>query len=146
MSTEENKAVVRRYLAQVVNGVDRDAAERLVAPDLVFHSPYTPEPTRDRDSFLGMLAAVHAALPDFKLVDHALVAEGDLVASRWTVHGTHRGQLGPFAPTGKKLAIAGLSIYRVAGGRIAEGWIEDRTMELLFSNAAESARAGTAPA
>jgi steroid delta-isomerase-like uncharacterized protein len=133
--SEQNKAIMRRYFAEVVNRVDRSAAEQLVAPDLVFNSPYTPEPTRDRDSFLGMLAAVHAAFPDFELVDHAVLAEGDLVASRWTVHGTHRGQLGPFAPTGRKLAISGISIYRLAGGRVVEGWVQDDTMTLLAQGA-----------
>jgi steroid delta-isomerase-like uncharacterized protein len=147
MSGEENKALARRYFRQVVNQVDRAAAAQLVAPDLVFHSPYTPEPTRDRDSFLGMLAAVHTALPDFNLVEHALIAEGDLVAGRWTVYGTHMGQLGPFAPTGKKLEISGLSIYRIADGKVVEGWVQDDTMALLASNAAAgqlAAGAGTA--
>ena len=129
--SEQNKALVRRYLAEVVNRVDRRAAEQIVAPDLVFHSPYTPEPTRDRASFLGMLDAVHAALPDFDLVEHEALAEGDRVASRWTVHGTHRGQLGPFPPTGQKLTITGISIYRVADGRVVEGWVEDNTIALL---------------
>jgi predicted ester cyclase len=140
MSVEQNKALVSEYFEKVVNRVDRAAAQRLVAPGLVFNSPYTPEPTRDRASFLGMLDAVHAAFPDFRLVDHAMVAEGDLVASRWTVHGTHRGQLGPFAPTEKPVAISGLSIYRVADGRIVEGWVQDDTMTLL----AQAAGAGGA--
>src|SRR6266545_3186497 len=115
-SVEENKALVRRYFAEVVNKVDRVAAEELVAPDLVFTSPYTPQPARDRETFLGMLDAVHTAFPDFNLVDHDMVAEGDKVASRWTVYGCHQAQLGPFPPTGERHAISGLSIYRIAGG------------------------------
>src|SRR5919109_2550795 len=125
MSTEHNKALVRRYFEHVVNKVDRAAAEQLVASGLVFHSPYTPQPTRDRDSFLGMLSAVHAAFPDFNLVDHDLIAEGDRVASRWTVYGTHQGELAGAPPTGRKLAISGLSIYRIADGKIVEGWVQD---------------------
>jgi predicted ester cyclase len=136
MTTERNKALVRRYLDEVVNKVDRNAAQQIVAADLVFTSPYTPEPTRDRESFLGMLSAVHTALPDFRLVDHAMVCEGDLVASRWTVYGTHAAQLGPFAPTGRPLEITGLSIYRIADGRIVEGWVQDDTMTVLAANAA----------
>lgn len=136
MSTERNKELLRRYFAEVVNAVDHAAAEELVAPDLVFTSPYTPEPVRDRATFLGMLAAIHTALPDFHLVDHLLVAEGDYVASRWTVYGTHQGPLGPFAPTGQRLAISGLSVYRIAGGTIAEGWVQDDTMQLLAQHAA----------
>ena len=137
MSAEANKALVRRYFERVVNQVDRSAAQELVAADLVFHSPYTPQPTRDRESFLGMLSAVHAALHDFKLVDHSTIAEGDQVATRWNVYGVHRGQLGPFAPTGRQVVISGLSIYRVAGGVIAEGWVQDDTMQILAGNAAQ---------
>jgi predicted ester cyclase len=136
MSAEENKQLVRLYLDQVVNRVDRAAAERLVAPDLVFTSPYTPEPARDRETFLGMLDAVHAGIAGFKLVEHAMLAEGDLVASRWTVYGRHEGSIGPFPPTGKRLEIPGISIYRIANGRIVEGWVQDETMTLLARNAA----------
>ena len=81
----------------------------------------------------------------FKLVEHAMLAEGDLVASRWTVYGTHRGPIGPFAPTGKRLEIAGLSIYRIANGRIAEGWVEDRTMQILATNAGQTPSGSGAP-
>jgi predicted ester cyclase len=92
-----------------------------------------------------MLRAVHAAFPGFQLVDHDLIAEGDRVASRWTVSGTHRGELAGAAPTGRKLAISGLSIYRIAGGKLAEGWVQDDTMQQLGAAAApQEAPAGTA--
>lgn len=139
MSTQPNEALVRRYLEEVVNRVDPAAAEQLVAPDLVFHSPYTPQPTRDRDSFLGMLRAVHAAFPDFHLVEHDLFGSGDRVATRWTVYGHHQGELAGVPPTGRRFAISGISIYRVANGRIAEGWVQDDTMQLLASAAAAAA-------
>jgi steroid delta-isomerase-like uncharacterized protein len=140
MSTEQAKALIRRYFEQVVNRVDRAAAEELVAPNLVFNSPYTPQPTHDRESFLQMLTAVHAAFPDFNLMDHDLIAEGDRVASRWTVYGTHKGELAGVAPSGKKLAISGLSIYRIENGKIVEGWVQDDTMQQLAA-ASQSARA-----
>jgi predicted ester cyclase len=135
MDPAESIALLHRYFKEVVNRVDRAAADQLVAPDLVFTSPYTPAPTRDRESFLDMLDAVHAALPDFRLVDHATIAQGDLAASRWTVYGTHLGQLGPFAPTGKRLQISGISMYRIAGGKIVEGWVQDDTLQILAANA-----------
>ena len=131
MSTEQNKILVRRYFEQVVNRVDRAAADELVAPNLVFNSPYTPQPTQDRESFLQMLTAVHAAFPDFNLVDHDLIAEGDQIASRWTVYGTHDGELAGMPPSRKKVAITGLSIYRIANGKIVEGWVQDDTIQQL---------------
>jgi steroid delta-isomerase-like uncharacterized protein len=131
MSTEQNKTLIRRYFEQVVNQVDRAAAEELVAPNLVFNSPYTPQPVRDRESFLQMLTAVHAALEGFNLVDHDILADGDRVASRWTVYGTHNSQLGGMPPSGKKLTISGLSIYRIENGKIVEGWVQDDIMQQL---------------
>ena len=139
MSTEQNKTLIRRYFEQVVNQVDRAAADELVAPNLVFNSPYTPQPTQDRESFLQMLTAVHAAFPDFNLVDHDLIAEGDQVASRWTVYGTHEGELAGMPPSGKRVAITGLSIYRIANGKIVEGWVQDDTMQQLAA-ASQSTR------
>jgi steroid delta-isomerase-like uncharacterized protein len=139
MSTEQNKNLIRRYFEQVVNQVDQAVAEELVAPDLVFNSPYTPQPTQDRESFLKMLTAVHLAFPDFNLVDHDLIAEGDQIASRWTVYGTHQGELGGMPPSGKKVAITGLSIYRIVNGKIVEGWVQDDTMQQLAA-AAQSTR------
>src|SRR5262245_14326620 len=106
-SSADNRSLVRRYFQEIVNNVNTVAAEQVVSPSLVLHSPYTPQPTRDRESFIGMLQAVHAAFPDFDLVDHDTIAEGDRVATRWTVHGTHLGELAGIAPTGRKLAISG---------------------------------------
>jgi steroid delta-isomerase-like uncharacterized protein len=131
MSPDQAKSLVRQYFEQVVNRVDRSAATELVAADLVFHSPYTPQPTRDRESFLGMLDVVHAAIDGFLLVEHDVVAEGDRVATRWTVTGTHKGELAGMPPSGRPLSISGLSIYRIADGRIAEGWVQDDIVQAL---------------
>lgn len=138
MSPDQAKSLVRQYFEQVVNRVDRSAAAELVAADLVFHSPYTPQPTRDRESFLGMLDAVHAAIEGFRLVEHDVVAEGDRVATRWTVTGTHKGELGGIPPSGRPLSISGLSIYRIADGHIAEGWVQDDIVQALGRAAAST--------
>lgn len=58
-----------------------------------------------------------------------LVAEGDKVVVSWTAHGTHLGELdhpafGRVAPTGKQLTVSGISIHRVAGGKLVEGLVE----------------------
>lgn len=129
MTTTQPKETVRRYLQEVVGEGRLDVADELVAPDLVFTSPYTPEPTRDRASFKAMIAGLHAAFPDFRLTEHALVAEGDLVAGRWEAGGTHTGApFGPLPASGRSFRISGMSIYRVLGGRVVEGWVVDDTL------------------
>ena len=129
MSVERNKEIVRRYLGQVVSQGDLTAVDDLIAEDVVFTSPYTPQPIRSREGLKQMLGGLHAAFPDFVLREEALIAEGELVASRWIAEGTHSGApFGPLPPSGKRFRITGMSVYRVRGDRIAEGWVNDDTL------------------
>lgn len=131
MSIEENKALVRQYLEEVVSQGSMAAADQLVAADVVFSSPYTPEPTRDLAGFKQMIAGLHAAFPDMRLIEEDVAAEGDKVASRWVARGTHKGEFMGLPPTGRQFAITGMSIYRIAGGKIAEGWVNDDSLGML---------------
>jgi hypothetical protein len=72
--SEQNKEIVRRYLREVVSAGELTVADELIDEQLVFTSPYTPGPTRDRDAFKQMIVGLHAAFPDFYLnEDHELV-------------------------------------------------------------------------
>jgi steroid delta-isomerase-like uncharacterized protein len=128
MQTDDSKRIVRRYLDEVVSRGNLDLGPELIADGVHFVSPYTPEPIDGRDGLLAMLGGLHAAFPDFFLREEELVAEGELVASRWVAGGTHTGA--PFnggPPSGRRFAITGMSIYRVREGRIVEGWVNDDT-------------------
>ncbi|HWP62323.1 MAG TPA: ester cyclase [Candidatus Binatia bacterium] len=123
-----SKQIVRRYLDEIVSRGDISLGAELIADDVVFVSPYTPEPITRREALEAMLAGIHAAFPDFYLREEAMLAEGDLVASRWVAGGTHTGA--PFngaPPSGRQFEITGMSIYRVRDGRIVEGWVNDDT-------------------
>lgn len=129
MSQERNKQIVSRYLREVVSRGEMRNADDLIAENVVFTSPYTPEPIRGRQGLKQMLSGLHAAFPDFYLREEAILCEGDLVASRWVAGGTHTGSaFGPLSPSGRKFQITGMSIYRVRGGKIAEGWVNDDTL------------------
>lgn len=67
-----------------------------------------------------MLGAWHSAFPDSDRTDEDVIAEEDRVAIAWTVRATHRGELWGVPPTGNAVAMKGVSIYRIAGGKIAE--------------------------
>lgn len=132
MSADGNKQIVRRYLEQVVSAGDARAAEELVAPEVVFTSPYTPEPTRGLHAFRQMITSLRASFPDLRIEEHDVIAEDDRVATRWTASGTHTGA--PFAgiPTsGRRFSITGISIYRVRNGRIIEGWVNDDSLGMM---------------
>jgi steroid delta-isomerase-like uncharacterized protein len=132
MSSQDAKAVVHRYLQEFVSGGNVAAAERLVADDVVFTSPYTSEPVHGSEPFIGMIMSLRAAFPDPRIDEHDAIAEGDMVAARWTASGTHTGE--PFAdmPAGRRrFEIEGMSFYRVRDGRVVEGWVNDDSLGML---------------
>jgi steroid delta-isomerase-like uncharacterized protein len=71
------------------------------------------------------------AFPDAHLETHDLIEAGEKVIHRWTATGTHKGELSGIAPTNKKFEITGITIYRFAGGKIAEQWINWNALGLM---------------
>ncbi len=122
MSLQENKALVRRYLEQITRGAEPAAAavDELLASDFVAH--VGTDGTRTRDEHREALAQLGRAFSEARLTIHHLVAEGDLVAVRFTVDSTHTGEFMGHPPTGTRVVGAVMDIYRIAGGRIAEVW------------------------
>jgi predicted ester cyclase len=125
MSADENRAVVRRYHAEVRQG-NLDVVEEVFAPTFLRNGqPETPAALRRR------LAALQEGLPDIGWRDEEQLAEGDTVVTRWSIRGTHRGELLGVAPTGRPVTSWGISIHRLAGGRIVEEWVAGATLDLL---------------
>ncbi len=121
MSTEQNKALARRYFEAIDRG-DLAALDQILSPDFRYHLPGSPAPL-DRAGHRHFLTTFYAACPDLSHTVEDIVAEGDRVATRATDRGTQRGELMGIPPTGKQFTITGINIVRVAGGRIAEEWV-----------------------
>ncbi len=115
MSTEQNKAVVRRFITEVLTGRNFAAVDELLAPNYVNRALGL-----DLAGFKKMGAGVAKALPDVRYSIENLVAEGDAVVARFTMEGTHAGSLMGEPPSGKKLSTRGLTYYRLANGKIVE--------------------------
>jgi predicted ester cyclase len=115
MSTEQNKAVVRRFITEVLGSGNAALADELLAPNYVNRMTGS-----DLAGFKGFLAARVGALPDLQMGIQDLVAEGDAVVARYTMEGTHTGSLMGESPTGKKISIRGLTYYRLDNGKIVE--------------------------
>ena len=120
MSTEENKATVRRYYEEVLEGGNIALLEQMTIPDYHEHDPLPGQ----TDGLVGLQQRVEmlrsAFQPRFTLED--IIAEEDRVAVRWTNHGTHVGEFMGIPPTGKSFSIAGIDIHRLDDGRMAEHW------------------------
>lgn len=117
-----NKEIIRR----VVDGVWRDrnlaVVDELIAQDYVGHDPTQTEPIQGRDGFKQWVGMYHSAFEDATVTIDDQIAEGDQVVTRWTGRGTHTGELMGIAPTGKEVTVSGMTISRLAGGKIAEEW------------------------
>ena len=117
-STTHNTTIVRQCFAEASRG-NRAALEEILAPDFVIHIPDDHEGV---DGLLGMVQVFRSAIPDMTVtVDHQF-ADGDYVASRFTVRGTHEGELFGAPPTNRQVVVHGITLSRCADGRIAEEW------------------------
>jgi steroid delta-isomerase-like uncharacterized protein len=110
-------------LHSAVNSGDLDiiskAIDELVAPDVLFHAP-VPMGATGPEALKRVWEVLLRAFPDIHVAVEETVAEGDKVASRNTVTGTHRGEYQGLAPTGRTVTYSEIFICRFAGGRIAE--------------------------
>jgi steroid delta-isomerase-like uncharacterized protein len=130
VSAEANKALVRRYYEQLWNRWDFALAEEIIAADIAFRGSLGIE-VRGREGFQQYMRTVRAAFPDFENHIQELVAEGDKVVARLAYRGTHQGELFGIPATGKQVSYAGVAIFRVAEGKILEGWVLGDTHALF---------------
>ena len=121
MTTESNKAILRRFDEEVWNGGNIDVMDELFAADYVNHDPSLGQ-TPDRDGHKRTVAMARAALPDVHETVDDLFGEGDRVVFRWTITATHLGELLGTAPTGNRVEIGGIEIYRFHNEKIVERW------------------------
>ena len=121
MSTEENKAKVRRIIEEVWNGGNLAVLDELVAPNCVFHDLSTT--FRGPEGIKRYVMMYRMAFPAVHFTIDDLIAEGERVVIRWTVTGTHKGELQGIAPTGKYVRVTGIVISRFAKGKVEEDWI-----------------------
>lgn len=131
MPSEAQKTVVRRLHTEVNDQLRYDLLPELVAEDLVYHGPL-PLSAPGREGLQQLLEFFRAAFPEQHTAIHALTAEGDLVTSLHTHHGTHGGPFMGLPPTGKEIAVPGIEVFRIADGKIVEMWQQDDLFGLMM--------------
>jgi steroid delta-isomerase-like uncharacterized protein len=129
MSTEENKALVRRFEEEVWNGRNPSLVEEFFAAGHIFRAAGSPP--LDREGHRQMIAHFQGAFPDGRNTSAELLAEGDKVVQHWTFRGTHRGAFQGIPPIGRQVTLTGISIWRFDGGKIVESWHELDNLGLM---------------
>src|SRR4028119_1198743 len=115
---EENKALATHSWEILEN---LDAIEEIYAPDVVWHEP--DQEVRGIEEAKQFVTTYKTALPNLNVTLEDVIAEGDKAVTRWTVSGTHQGEVEEFGPpTGKQVEIKGVTMHRIEGGKIAEEW------------------------
>ena len=116
---QANKAVVRRLVAEVLNGGRLEVIDELFAPELA------PQARR-------WIAPFRASFPDVHMEIVDLIAEGDKVVGRFTCSATHLGEWLGHAPTGRRFErVDEVTIFRLGDGRIADSWSLEDTLSRL---------------
>ena len=121
MSSDAAKDVVRRNTQEVQGGGNFEVFEELFADDFMDHTPQ-PNCTPDKAGARGLYRTLRTAFPDFHADIHWQAADGELVTTFKTYHGTHRGDFLGLAPTGRSIHFEIVDVMRVHEGKITEHW------------------------
>jgi steroid delta-isomerase-like uncharacterized protein len=118
---EKHKALVRRFHEEVWNEGNVAAVDEFMAAEYVDYSIPSGLPP-GTEGLKQAITTYRTAFPDLKATLDDIFAEGDRVAYRWSTRGTHLGDWLGIPPTGNHMAATGISIFRIAGGKVVEGW------------------------
>ena len=116
MSLEENKTIARRFTEEA--WAHPDILDGIAATDLVWHGPER----KGLESFKQFASSWLAVFPDMRATADDVIAEGDKVTVRWTFTATQTGEWAGLLPTNRQAIWTGVAIYRIADGKVAEGW------------------------
>ena len=123
------KEVVEGFWDKVWLHADVEGASAHVTDDVVFH--LFGSTATGVEAWKESAKGYFAAFPDFRAPIDFVIADRDMLAVRWTGEGTHQGELRGIAPTGEKVKITGVAIFRVDGDKIAEVWSQPDQLGML---------------
>jgi steroid delta-isomerase-like uncharacterized protein len=119
---KENKVFVRRFYEDYYNGRHLEMIDEMFSPSYVHHTSEVPEGKMSYEDYREHMLLLSRAFPHMKVVIEDQVAEDDKVATRYTMYGTQEGDLPGIPAEGREIKIPVMTILKVQGGKIAEGW------------------------
>lgn len=120
MTPHDNEEVIRRTF-EAINRGDLDALEAVLADDVVEHEEF-PGLEPNKDGILRFFNHLRSAFPDLEMTAHHMLTDGDLVAVRGTMKGTHQGEFVDIPATGNRVEVPFADFFRLEGGKVAEHW------------------------
>ena len=126
--SEKNKRVARRFLDALWNRQAFALVEELLARDYDGHSSTV---IQGPEGAMAFVPVAKAAFPDFRFEVLDQIAEGDKVATRWQFAGTHEGPFQGAPPSGRQVVMTGITIFRLADGKLVDGWTNEDLLGLM---------------
>lgn len=129
-TTDENRAIARRWITEQGKPNVQDALNEFAAEDVYLHATGFPD-SRGTEPVAGLFQSLYTAFPDLTYTIEDGPAEGDLVVVGWSATGTHSGEFQGIPATGNVVTFTGFHLLRIACGKVAEVWAEADTLGRL---------------
>jgi steroid delta-isomerase-like uncharacterized protein len=129
MSAEANKALICWFIEEMNHG-NLAVIDDVFSPNVIDHAALS-EAASGVESIKHDFASIHIAFPELRYTINDLLADGDKVVVRWTVHGVHHGEFAGIPPTGQQVTLSGTDIVRIVDGKVAEVWEHADMLGLL---------------
>jgi steroid delta-isomerase-like uncharacterized protein len=120
MHRRDIEMLVERWTTEAIAQGRLEAFDELLAPDVLDRS--APAGSQGLDSFKARAAAVRIAFSEIEMHVEDLLVDGEAIAWRWTLTGTHVGSFAGVAPTGRRVTLRGVNFQRLRGEKVAEHW------------------------
>lgn len=119
MSIEANRQAMNRFV-EFINTASQALSIELISPNATFYVPGRPEPMQGPGGYLEIIGMMRSGFPDIQWTLEELIAEGDKVAARFTMRGTHDGTFFGVAPTGNRISVQAMNFYGFSNGKVVE--------------------------
>ena len=129
MSAEHSKLVMQR-IYDAINTGNLERVDEVLAVDVIEHSPL-PGTDPGLEGFKQSIKILRTAFPDLHFTIDDMIAEGDLLAARYTMRGTYQGEFMGIPPTGKQVTFSSMEMNRIIDGKVAEHWFVADMLGLL---------------
>lgn len=127
--SKQNKAIARKVFEDIQSQGNLALVDELVTGDYVGHTPF--DDIHGPEGAKQFFSRLREAFPNMQVTVEDQIAEGDEVVTRWTFRGTHKGEFQDMSPTSKQVTMTGITIFRIASGKIIEGWTNADILGML---------------
>lgn len=128
--TSKTKEIAARFTEDLWDQGNLNVVDELLTANFVDHDP-VQEQASGPEGYKQMVGAFRTAFPDLRVRNEDVIEAGNKLVARWTAHGTHTGQLMQIPPTGKKVSLKGIDIFRIENDKIVERWGEFDALGML---------------